>query len=91
MSQRVPCPHCGASIKKDAESCPECGSDERTGWSDGTYLDGIDLPDESEYEDLVAQEFGSQKQKKKNPRSWHTIAGVVVLVVFLTLVLRPVC
>ncbi|MFW5775068.1 MAG: zinc-ribbon domain-containing protein [Chitinivibrionales bacterium] len=87
----VPCPYCGAPIKKNASSCPECGSDERTGWSEGQYLDGIDLPDESDYEELVAKEFGSQKQKEKNRPNWHSIAGIVVVVLFLVLLLRPVC
>jgi hypothetical protein len=25
-------------------SCPECGSDEKTGWSEDTMYDGLDLP-----------------------------------------------
>ncbi len=27
-----------------ALSCPECGSDEETGWSEDTMYDGLDLP-----------------------------------------------
>lgn len=27
-----------------ALSCPECGSDEKTGWSEDTMYDGLDLP-----------------------------------------------
>lgn len=38
------CPNCGADVPGGAESCPECGSDERTGWSEDTYLDGVSLP-----------------------------------------------
>ncbi len=40
------CPNCGADVPGGAKSCPECGSDERTGWSEDTYLDGVSLPDE---------------------------------------------
>ncbi len=28
-----------------ALSCPECGSDEKTGWSEDTIYDGLDLPE----------------------------------------------
>jgi hypothetical protein len=38
------CPHCGEELPGGSKSCPECGSDERTGWSEDTYLDGISLP-----------------------------------------------
>ena len=41
-----PCPHCGEPVPAKALACPHCGSDEQTGWSDDTYLDGVDLPDE---------------------------------------------
>lgn len=27
-----------------ALSCPECGSDEKTGWSEDTMYDGLDIP-----------------------------------------------
>lgn len=33
MSRTFICPHCGVDVPYDAEACPECGSDEQTGWS----------------------------------------------------------
>ena len=30
------CPHCDARVDINALSCPECGSDDETGWSDQT-------------------------------------------------------
>ena len=30
------CPHCDARVDNDALSCPECGSDDETGWSNQT-------------------------------------------------------
>lgn len=42
------CPHCGADLPGGAKFCPECGSDENTGWSEDTYLDGVSLPGEDD-------------------------------------------
>jgi uncharacterized membrane protein YvbJ len=54
----VACPHCGERIARKAASCKHCGSDDRTGWSEDTYMDGIDLPEEGGYEDgLEAEGF----------------------------------
>lgn len=38
------CPVCGAEVEVGAPSCRECGSDERTGWSEATAYDDLDLP-----------------------------------------------
>ncbi len=50
MSDYFDCPNCGAEVPIKAKSCPDCGSDERTGWSVDTMYDGLDLPavDESD-------------------------------------------
>lgn len=55
-SDWVACPHCGGKIKRDAKACRHCGSDDRTGWSEATYMDGIDLPEEGDYEDGLEEE-----------------------------------
>jgi hypothetical protein len=34
MSDYFICPHCGAEVPARALACPECGSDEETGWSE---------------------------------------------------------
>ena len=34
MSQYFTCPICGADVPIKARACPECGSDEKTGWSE---------------------------------------------------------
>jgi hypothetical protein len=83
------CPHCGAAIPGSASACPVCGSDERTGWSDSTYLDEIDLPlDEDEYDEMVAREFGNTATGRSGRGKWIIIAGAVVLIVFLLGYLR---
>lgn len=63
----------------NAAACPHCGSDNQTGWSDDTYLDGVDLPgstlDNDEYRDLVDREFGPKESMP--PWVWITAAVVV--------------
>ncbi len=44
MSDYFDCPNCGAEVQIKAKSCPDCGSDENTGWSEDTMYDGLDLP-----------------------------------------------
>ena len=39
------CPNCGAEVPVSAKACPECGSDEKTGWSGNTIYDGTDIED----------------------------------------------
>ena len=83
----VACPHCGERIKANAKSCRHCGSDDATGWSEGTYLDGIDLPEEGDYEDgLEAEGF---RKPGPSPRK-SLLAGVsaVLLILFALWLLR---
>jgi len=83
------CPNCGAEVPPKAKACPECGADEKTGWSDAARADGLDLPDEHfDYDDFVKREFGD---KSPVPRGIHWFWWVVALVVaaaFLTFWLR---
>ena len=44
MSDYFICPNCGAEVPIKSLSCPECGSDEKTGWFEDTMYDGLDLP-----------------------------------------------
>lgn len=86
--ETVICPHCGAEIRKDASACPRCGSDERTGWSDSTYLDGVGLPDKEEYDDMVAREFGGRSDT--HTRSGIPWVYVVVAAVLLALMVAAI-
>ena len=45
MSDYFNCPNCEAEVPIKALSCPECGSDEETGWSEDTMYEGLDLPE----------------------------------------------
>ncbi|KMQ52563.1 hypothetical protein CHISP_0332 [Chitinispirillum alkaliphilum] len=85
----VPCPYCGEEILCSSKSCPHCGSDEKTGWSESNYLNGIDLPDEGMYEEIREKEFGSKNSSQAGVR-WRIVVGIVVLVAFVLLVLQGI-
>lgn len=81
------CPVCGVELKSGAAACYNCGSDDKTGWSEDTYLDGCDIPcDDDEYEELRKKEFN---QPRKKPISWVAITGFVLIVIFVLLTVRP--
>ncbi len=72
------CPNCGEELPANARVCPNCGSDENTGWSENTYLDGIDLPfDEDDYEEVKERELGGSKKGFRV--NWMAVIGIVVL------------
>jgi len=52
------CPVCGEEVPADAKSCPECGACDRSGWSEGAAIDGLNLPDEDfDYDRYVEEEM----------------------------------
>jgi RNA polymerase subunit RPABC4/transcription elongation factor Spt4 len=78
------CPNCGAILPANAKACPECGSDENTGWSENTYMDGIDLPfDDDEYEEIRAKEFPNAGKKFGINVNWKMAIGVLVVAAML--------
>lgn len=90
MSEKdlFPCPYCGEMIKRKSKACPHCGSDERTGWSDDTYLDGIDLGDGFDYDALEEEEFSAGGYSGTWWRSWKTLTGILLLILFLLFAFR---
>jgi uncharacterized membrane protein YvbJ len=81
-SDWVACPHCGEEIDRKAKACRHCGSDEQTGWSQDTYLDGIDLPEEGEYEDGLEAE-GFRKSAPSRTRILLGALAIVLAFIFL--------
>ncbi|HLP76552.1 MAG TPA: zinc ribbon domain-containing protein [Candidatus Paceibacterota bacterium] len=83
------CPNCGAEIPRNAKACPECGSDEDTGWSEEAHAGGLDLPDDNfDYDKFVEKEFGSKKPSPSGlPWFWWLVA-VIVLAAFALLFIR---
>lgn len=84
----VPCAYCGAQIRADARACPHCGSDESTGWSEERYLDGIDLPGEADYDELLDKEF--PERGRTASVHWTAVVGAAVLVLVLLGIIRIV-
>jgi uncharacterized membrane protein YvbJ len=90
LSEMAPevCPNCGASVPPNAKACPECGSDEETGWSDAHEAEGLDLPDENfDYNDFVKKEFGKSPVPHGIKWYWWVVA-LVLVAAFLLFCLR---
>jgi|GEM_PF-2576671 len=51
------CPNGGGEVRQGAPVCPHCGSDENTGWSSQTYMDGIDLA-ETDFDEVLKRDYG---------------------------------
>jgi len=83
------CPNCGAIIPPKAKSCPGCGSDEKTGWSDSAYASNLGIPEEKfDYDDFVKEEFGESSPK---PRGIHWVwwlTALLLAILFLMVFLR---
>ena len=77
------CPNCGAEVPRGAKVCPECGSDEQTGWSEEARAADLGLPDENfSYDEFVKQEFGPPNPV---PRGIHWFWWVVAVGLLLGL------
>ena len=74
------CPNCGAQVPRNAQACPECGSDEQTGWSEDAHIGSLDIPDEDfNYEDYVKREFGGESPVPHGiPWGWWLVAIAVL-------------
>ena len=80
------CPCCGCRLDPEAEVCPECGADERTGWAQawGGGESGEEEP--FDYESFVRREFGpGRREVKPEGVSWFwwgvgvLLLGVLIL------------
>jgi RNA polymerase subunit RPABC4/transcription elongation factor Spt4 len=88
--QPFDCPNCGAEVPSGAKACPECGSDEKTGWNeeeavyDGT---GIEDPKEFNYDEWKKEE-GLAPQSASNKQIVIIIVTLLLLAAFVFFLLR---
>jgi hypothetical protein len=78
------CAHCGAVLVGDPTNCPRCGADEETGWSPTRDEDGVDLDDEFDYEDFLAEEFGPGAARA-NRSPWVILVILAMIVAFVAI------
>jgi hypothetical protein len=84
----VVCPVCGENVPRGALACPECGADHNSGWrEDADRYDGIDLPDEFDYEEFTRREFGGSPKPAGIRMVWWFTAIAVLLLTLLYLFL----
>ena len=77
------CPVCGEDVPRGALACPECGADHNSGWrGDAASYDGVDLPEEFDYDEFTKREFGSAIKPRGINRLWW-ITAIVILVLTL--------
>ena len=84
------CPNCGAEVPPNARACPECGSDERTGWSDRAGTERLGIPhEEFNYDEFIREEFGQRPSERVRPHGirwrWWIVAVILLLVLLWTL------
>jgi len=83
------CPNCGAEVPPKAKSCPECGSDEQTGWSEKAHAENLGLPDEEfDYNEFVKEEFATGRAKPHGIRWFWWVIALLLIGVLLFLFLR---
>ncbi len=90
------CPHCGAEFLATRPSCPECGSDCETGWSeDGlTGYASTDIPDawdeEAYQESIRGLPGGPPADRPRTRRQWVLliVAVIAVVAILFTVVLH---
>lgn len=81
MTDYFVCPNCGAEVPQKALACPECGSDDQTGWSEDTLYDGTGI------------EFFDEPENTPSPslfmnRNFLFMVAVAAIILFLILILR---
>lgn len=84
MKSPAICPVCGEDVPPRALACPECGADERSGWrTDAASYDGVDLPEEFDYDEFARREFGRRAKPNGISAIWWITAVVLLLLTLL--------
>lgn len=80
------CPVCDAEVPAGAASCPSCGADENTGWSQSAHCDRLGIPDpdeEFDYGEFLKSEFGDGEASRQKFKLFWLITAIVTLVALL--------
>ena len=78
------CPNCGAELPRRARACPECGSDERTGWSAPGPAEQLGLPDEEfDYAGFARREFEAGQVKPQGVTWFWWVVAALLAALFL--------
>jgi hypothetical protein len=78
------CPNCGARVPGKAKVCPECGSDDETGWSENAYEAPLDLPEEEfDYEKFVEREFEGKEPSSHRIHWFWWVVALLLATVFI--------
>ena len=80
MADYFICPHCEAEVPAGASACPECGSDDQTGWSANADSYGV----------LPADDEDVETHRPVSSRPWtrYVLAVLVILVLLAYPMLR---
>jgi hypothetical protein len=75
------CPTCGAEVPGNSPACPECGADEKTGWSPNTIYDGTDIedPDEFDHDDWKRREVAWRGPRRTKKQWFWWVIGLLIL------------
>jgi len=74
------CPNCGAEVPPNTKACPDCGSDEQTGWSEAARYDNLNLPDENfDYGDFVKRGLGKERTLPSGIHWFWWLAAILVI------------
>ena len=82
------CPYCEAPVPVGAKQCPECYSDDETGWSETAYAAELDLPtgyggeEDFDYAEYAEQEHDQPRPFAAKPgikKYWPYLAALIVL------------
>jgi uncharacterized membrane protein YvbJ len=83
MSPEI-CPNCGELVPSAAKVCPECGSDEKTGWSEKAHTDNLGIPDDNfDYDEFVKEEFAHNIAKPRHIHWLWWLTAFILIVLFL--------
>ncbi len=78
------CPNCGSEVPANAQACPECGADEKTGWSEHAQAERLGIPrDDFNYDEFVEEEFNSPPRNDSKLHWFWWVIALSLIALFL--------